>query len=196
MSPKAIKFSIITLFVLVLISLGLNIYLILQLMRSRQQAILLVNTYKPAVQNALKQMDGELASFQESTVEFDVKIEQNFPVNIDIPINESIEIPISMTVPIKDEFESTIMMDPFQTGLAIPVDVVVPVDVEVPIDVVIPVEVDRTVPISTSIPLNLNFPVAIEVSDTDIAPYIEQLRKGLAASEQFIEQATAHLDRE
>ena len=187
MSPKLLKLSIITLFILVFISLGLNWYLISQLLRVRQQAINTVQELKPAAQNALVEVDRELAAFQESTIAFNVDIEQDFPIEMDIPIQEVVQVPISVTLPIKQEFETTIMIDPLQTGFQIPVDVVVPVDVEVPIDVVVPIEIDRTIPISTSIPLNLDFPIAIEVSDTDLVVYIERLREGLAGAKEYIE---------
>ena len=190
MSPKSLKVSIIILFILVFISLGLNWYLISQLRRARQQAINTVQEFKPVAQNALEEVDRELAAFQESTVAFNVDINQDVPIQMEIPINEVVQVPISVTLPIKQEFETTITVDPLQSGLAIPVDVVVPVDLEVPIDVTIPIEIDRTIPISTSIPLDLDFPIAIEVSDTDLVGYIERLRKGLAGAQEYIQQIT------
>jgi hypothetical protein len=190
MSPKSLKFSIIILFILVFISLGLNWYLISQLLRARQQAIDTVQAFKPVAQNALAEVDRELAAFQESTIAFTVDVKQDFPIQMEIPINEVVQIPISVTLPIKQEFETTISVDPLQTGLEIPVDVVVPVDVEVPIDVTVPIEIDRTIPISTSIPLDLDFPIAIAVSDTDLVAYIERLREGLAGAREYIEQLT------
>ena len=195
MSPKSLKVSIITLFILVFISLGLNLYLILQLVRVRQQAINTVQEFKPVAQNVLTEVDRELTEFQESTIAFNVDIKQDFPIQMAIPINEIVQIPISVTLPIQQEFETTIIMDPLQTGLEIPVDVVVPVDVEVPIDMIIPIEIDRTVPISTTIPLDLDLPIAIEVSDTDLADYIEQLRQGLAGAQEYIEQITTGIEQ-
>ena len=194
MSPKALKASIIILFVLVFISLGLNWYLISQLLSARRQATELVQEFKPAAQNALSTVATELETFEESTIEFNVEIDQEFPVEVEIPINENVEIPITTTIPIKQEFETTILMDPLQTGFDIPVDVVVPVDVEVPIDVVVPISVERTIPISTSIPLKLDFPIAIEVSKTELVKYIEQIRQGIASSEAFIERVTAEIE--
>lgn len=194
MSPKALKASIIILFILVFVSLGLNWYLITQLLSARQQARELVQEFKPAAQDALSTVAAELETFEESTIEFNVEIDQEFPVEVEIPINESLEIPITTTIPIKQEFETTILMDPLQTGLEIPVDVVVPVDVEVPIDVVVPISVERTIPISTSIPLELDFPIIIEVSETDLVKYIEQIRQGIASSEAFIERITADIE--
>lgn len=194
MSTKGLKISIVILFILVFVSLGLNWYLIIQLSSARRQAIALVQEFKPAAQNALSTVDTELGTFEESTIEFNVEINQDFPVDVEIPIDETVKVPISTTIPIKQEFETTILMDPLQSGLEIPVDVVVPVDVEVPVDVVVPISVKQTIPIATNIPLNLDVPIMIKVSETDLVTYIQQLRQGIAASKAFIEEVTAEFE--
>ncbi len=187
-SPAALKVIIITLFGLVLASLALNWYLISQLLAVRNQALNTIQTVKPMAQNALQQADEELASFQNSTLEFNVTIDQELPINVEIPFNESIEIPIDVTIPINQQIETTVMMDPFQAGLEIPVDINVPVDVEVPINMVFPVEIDCTIPISTNVPINLNVPININVADTDLTQYIQQLREGLASLNESLDE--------
>lgn len=195
MSTKGLKISIVILFILVFVSLGLNWYLISQLSSARQQAIAFVQEFKPAANNALSTVSTELETFEESTIEFNVEINQDFPVEVEIPIDETVEVPIAVTIPIKQEFETTILMDPLQTGLEIPVDVVVPVDVEVPVDVIVPISVEQTIPIATNIPLDLDVPIMIKVSETDLVTYIEQLRQGIAASEAFINEVTARIEQ-
>jgi|GEM_PF-1669393 len=194
MSTKGLKISIVILFILVFVSLGLNWYLIIQLSNARRQVIAFVQEFKPAAQNTLSTVDTELGAFEESTIEFNVAINQDFPVDVEIPIDEIVEVPISTTIPIKQEFETTILMDPLQSGLEIPVDVVVPVDVEVPVDVVVPISVKQTIPIAANIPLNLDVPIMIKVSETDLVTYIQQLRQGIAASKAFIEEVTAEFE--
>jgi len=191
---RALKISVVVLFVLVFISLGLNWYLISQLMAAQQQARAFVREVKPTVQNALTQTGQELESLQGSSIEFNVEIQEEFPVQIEVPFNETIDVPVQMTIPIEENIETTVMMDPFQSGLEIPVDINVPIDLEVPIDTVIPVAIERTIPISTSVPVELDLPVAIKLSDTDLAQYIEQLRSGLAASGEFIDRAAAEIE--
>lgn len=194
MSIKGLKASIIILFILVFVSLGLNWYLISQLLRTRREAIAFIQEVKPVAQGTLSTVATELQSFEESTIEFKVEINQDFPVEVEIPLDEALEIPIAVTVPIRQEFETTILMDPLQAGLEIPVDIMVPVDVEVPIDVVVPISVKRTIPITTNIPLDLDFPIMIKVSETNLVTYIEQLRQGIAASEAFIDQITVDIE--
>jgi hypothetical protein len=111
-------------------------------------------------------------------------VQQEFPVQVEVPFNESLEVPIQATIPISQEIQTTILLDPFQAGLNIPTDVTVPVNLDVPIDLSIPVSIDRTIPISTSVPLDLNVPIAIQISDTELAPYLERLRAGLGSLEE------------
>ncbi len=188
MSPATLKIIITTLFVLVLASLALNWYLISQLLAVRDQALGTIQTIKPMAQNALQQADEELASFQDSTLEFNVAIDQELPINVEIPFNESIEIPIDVTIPINQQIETTVMMAPFQSGLEIPVDINVPVEVEVPIKMVFPVEIDRTIPISTNVPIKLKVPININVADTDLSQYVKQLRTGLASLNESLDE--------
>lgn len=191
---RGIKLSIFILFALVLISLGLNVYLILQLLRLQEQTQSFAREVRPVLKETLTEAISDLEEIQNSTVEFEVKIDNEFPVDVEIPINERIEFPIEMVVPIQQEINTTIMMTLFDGGLEVPVDVDVPVDVEVPIDVVVPVEIDQSVPISTTIPVNVDFPVAIVVNETDLATYIEQLRRALTAFEATADQLLLDLE--
>jgi len=189
-SPVALKLMILILFLLVFFSLGLNWYLITQLLQARQQALGLVQEFKPVAQDTLEQVDSDLADFQTATFEFQVEIDQQLPIAAEIPFNETIDVPIKATIPIKQQIQTTIMLDPFQAGLEIPTDIDVPVEVEVPIDMVVPVKIERTVPISTVVPINLDVPVIIDIGDTELVGYIEKLRQGLDRLNASLEQAT------
>ena len=193
-SPGTLKIIIIILFTLVFISLGLNGYLIAQWVQTRQQVIQTVQQFSPVARDALTRADTELEAFQNSTLEFVVKIDQELPIDVEIPINKRVEVPINVTVPISKEIQTTVMMDPFQAGLEIPVDINVPVNVEVPIDVVLPVEIDETIPISTTVPVKLDVPIAVDINDTDLVPYIEQLRQGISALGDSLNQMISGLE--
>jgi hypothetical protein len=172
------------LFILVIISLGLNIYLIWQLSRLEQQT----RQMGPVFQQALNQTADNLASFQQSTIKFDVKLKQNFPIQAEIPFKETIDVPLKLTIPISQEIKTTLKIDLLKTGTAIPIDVVVPINLEVPIDTTVPVALDRTIPISTTVPLNLNVPVSIPINKTDLAGYLEQLQTNLKTFSQGLTQ--------
>jgi hypothetical protein len=191
---KTSKVLFVILFILVLVSLGLNGFLLWQLQQARQQAQGVVRTVGPQIQEVLEQTIADLETFQESTIAFDVQVNENFPVEVDIPFKETIEVPIQLTVPIQEEINTTILIDPLKTGQGIPVDVTVPVDLEIPIDTTIPVSIDRTIPISTSVPLDLDVPIAIELGDTELADYIERLRDSLASFGPALEQALSEME--
>jgi len=188
---NTIKTVIVILFILVFLSLGLNLYLYWQLLRAQQAAQTLI----PEVQQILAQAATDVESFQNSTFEFEIEIDQEFPVDVEIPIQETVEVPIQMTVPIQQEFETTIELDPFGTGSGIQMPVKVPVDVEVPLDVVVPVAIDQTIPISTTIPLDITLPVAIEVNKTGLATSVEQLHSALVSFNQFFDAILVDIHR-
>lgn len=183
---RGAKISIVVLFILVLLSLGLNGYLIWQWLTFQQQTQQTVQTYQMLASEGLAQAIADLESFEQATIQFEIEVQQEFPVQVEIPFQETIEVPIQTTIPINQEIQTTIMLDPFQAGLAIPTDITVPVDMEFPIDLTIPVSVDRTIPISTSVPLDLSVPIAIEIGETELAPYLERLRLSLESFEQSL----------
>jgi hypothetical protein len=181
---KTAKSLLTVLFILVIVSLGLNLYLIWQLSRLEQQA----RQMGPVVQQSLTQAADDLASFQQSTIKFDVKLKQEFPIQADIPFKETIDVPIKLTVPISQEIKTTIMLDLLKTGTGIPINIAVPINLDVPIDTTVPVVIDRTIPISTTVPLDLNVPVAIPIAKTDLAGYIEKLGTNLKSFNQAVDQ--------
>jgi hypothetical protein len=190
---KTAKVILVILFILICVSLGLNGFLLWKLYSFEQQAQTTVRNLVPIAQESLDQTVADLEAFQESTIEFDLQVKQDFPVKVDIPFNETIEVPIQLTLPISQEINTTILLDPLQTGIGIPVDVTVPVDMEVPIDVSIPVSIDRTIPVSTTVPLDLDVPISIAINDTELAGYIERLRASLVDFEAFFDQVLSEV---
>ncbi|MEM7342698.1 MAG: hypothetical protein AAF485_00515 [Chloroflexota bacterium] len=190
-STSKILFTI--LFILVIISIGLNIFLITRLLAVQEQARVVVRDFGPNVQESLTQTITDLETFEESTISFEIDVQQEIPVSAEIPFNERIDIPIDVTIPIKQEVETTIFMDPLQTGLDIPVDVKVPVDIEIPVDLTIPIEIERTIPIETSVPLDLTIPLMIEVAETEVVGYVEQLRGGLTSLNVWVGDVLAEV---
>ena len=161
-----VKTLFIILFVLVIISLGLNLYLVWQLQQARQEVKAVVQEVGPGVQKSLEQTIADLETFRNTTLEFKVAVDEEFPVEAQIPFKETIEVPIKLTVPIKQNIDTTIVIDVLGKGL--PVDVSVPVDVEVPIDTTITVPIDRTIDVSTTVPLKLDVPIALEIGETEV----------------------------
>jgi hypothetical protein len=191
---RSVKYSLIILFILVFFSIALNIYLLYYLTSLRRQALEVAREMGPVVQESLGLADAELETFQQSTIDFEIKIDQELPVQVEIPLNETLEIPIQTSVPISATIETTVMMDPFQAGLEIPVDINVPIDLELPVDVVVPIPISRTIPLSTSVPVKLDLPIAIKVSETPLVGYIEDIRTALASFNQWLNETVSGLE--
>ena len=185
---KTAKVILVILFILIFLSLGLNGFLLWKLYSFEQQARATAQNVGPVLQESLAQAITDLETLQEATIEFDVQINEEFPVQAEIPIKEILEVPIQLEIPISQEIKTTVLLDPLQTGLSVPVDVTVPVDMKVPIDVSIPVAIDRTIPVSTTVPLDLNVPISIAIGDTELAGYIERLRNSLVDFDAFLEK--------
>lgn len=183
---KSAKIFMGLLFVLVLLSLTLNGLLLWQWWTFQQQAMQAIQRFNPVINEGLSQAIADMQEFEQSTVEFNIEVSQNIPIDTEIPFNETLEVPINTTIPIQQQIATTIMIDPLQSGLEIPVDINVPVDIEVPVDMSIPITVDRTIPISTNIPLNMTVPISIKISETELAPYLERLRLALESLEQTL----------
>jgi hypothetical protein len=181
---KTAKTVVTILFILVVISLALNGYLVWRLWQFEQQARRVAAEVGPMAQQALSQTADDLASFQNAKIKTTVQIKDEFPIQATIPFKETIDVPIKLTLPISQQINTTILLDPFKTGAGIPVDVNVPINLEIPIDTSVPVVIDRTIPISTTVPLNLDVPVVVAVGDTELAGYIQRLRDNLSAFSQ------------
>jgi hypothetical protein len=180
-------------FILICVSLGLNGFLLWKLYSFEQQARATARNVAPVFQESLAQAITDLEALQASTIEFDVQVNEEFPVQAEIPIKETLEVPIQLEIPISQEIKTTVLLDPLQTGLSVPVDVTVPVDMKVPIDVSIPVSIDRTIPVSTTVPLDLDVPISIAIGDTELADYIERLRSSLVDFGTFLEKVLAEI---
>ncbi|RME78802.1 MAG: hypothetical protein D6784_01920 [Chloroflexi bacterium] len=187
--PKPLKIHLIILYSLLALSLLLNFLLLWQWWQFRRQALQVVQTVQPVVQQGLAQAVSDLQAFEQSTIHFDVALNQPVPVQAEIPLRQSLDVPIQTTVPIRQNIQTTVMIDPLGTGLTVPVDINAPIDLEVPIDTVVPVSIDQTFPVSTTVSMDLTVPVDIRVAETDLAGYIARLRATLQALEQVVSGA-------
>ena len=188
---RGLKFTLVLLFVLVLVSIGISLFLLWQLVQLRQQAMDTINRLEPQLEIAFDQTDTRLEEFQQSTLTFNVEVDEMIPVRADVPFNETVEIPVQITIPIEESFETIITLNAL--GAEIPVPVVVPVVMEFPIDEVVTVTISRTIPISTSVPLSLAMPVQIDVGETELAPYLQELRQGLDAMKETINETISSI---
>jgi hypothetical protein len=121
-----------------------------------------VSQLAEAVQNAKQQQ-----------IRYDMPIDQEVPVNIDVPIRRDLTVPVNIDVPIKQQITV-----PVDTGLGI-VNIPVALDTSVPISTSVPIEFDQTVNISTTVPIRLNLPVQIDLGSGQVGSYLDRLYAAL-----------------
>jgi len=186
------RFVIVLLFVLVLLSLALNGYLVWQWLTFRAQAQALADRAeglrRPALE-AIARLREELQGVGDLAFEYNVQIDENLPVDAVVPFHERLEVPIQYTVPISQEIFTTLDLQIPQLGVNLPVEVAVPVQLQVPIDFTVPVEIDREVPVHTTVPISLEVPIVIDLADVGLARYVELLDRGLADLEEALADA-------
>ena len=125
-----------------------------------------------------------LRTFGDSTISFDVTIDEVIPIDTEVVIDRTVEVPIKTTIPINQSFDTTIRID---TPLGeVPVDVTVPVDVEVPVDLVVDIPINETVPIRDEFPVQLDVPISIVVRETELAELTDSLAAGLESLQDML----------
>ncbi|MEO7911287.1 MAG: hypothetical protein ABIV47_16710 [Roseiflexaceae bacterium] len=104
---------------------------------------------------------------------YNVPIDQELPINIDVPFKRDLTVPINIDVPIKQQITV-----PIDTGLGV-VNIPVSLDTTVPISASVPIAFDQTVNISTTVPIQLNLPVQIDLGSGQVGGYLDQLYAAL-----------------
>lgn len=125
-----------------------------------------------------------LREFGESTIEFDVAIDEVIPIDTEVVIDRTVEVPINTELPINLDFETTVEVDtPIGT---FPLDISVPVDETVPIDITVDVPINESIPVQDEFPVQLEVPIAIDVADTELAGLTESLATGLESLQELL----------
>jgi EmrB/QacA subfamily drug resistance transporter len=140
---------------------------------------------EPQVSEGVEQAITGLREFGDSTIEFDLAVDEVIPVQTDIVIDRVVEVPIKTSIPINETFDTTIEVDT-PLGFTVPLDVTVPVDIEVPVDLVVEIPINETVAIDEEFPVKLDVPISIEVRETELANLTDSLAAGLASLQDVL----------
>lgn len=125
-----------------------------------------------------------LREFGDSTIAFDVNIDEVIPIDTEVVIRRTVEVPIVTEIPINETIDTTITID---TPLGdLPLDITVPVDIVVPIDLTVDIPIDETVPVQDEFPVQLDVPIAIVVRDTELANLTDSLANGLESLQDVL----------
>jgi EmrB/QacA subfamily drug resistance transporter len=140
---------------------------------------------EPQVSAGVEEAIAGLRSFGNSTLSFDVNIDEVIPIDTEVVIRRTVQVPIKTSIPIRETIETTIEIDT-RLGFNVPIDVTVPVDLEVPIDLVVDIPIDETVPINEEFAVQLDVPIDIDVSETELANLTDSLAAGLESLQDVL----------
>ena len=129
------------------------------------------------VRNTLREQIDQLASAvtaaKSNRMTYTIAIDQQLPINIDVPIQRSLEVPVNTEVRIQQNIEL-----PVETALG-NFTIPVPIDANIPISTTVPIAFDQTVTISTTVPIKLDVPIQIDLGSEQVAPLLDRLREKL-----------------
>ena len=148
---------------LVIISLILNLVLLYALNLARLTAI-----------EALGRAEAMVDSLTNKVIVYDLVVNQAVPIKTNVPVNRTVEIPINTVIPIDQ-----VLRVPLQTPAGERI-LDVPVKTDFPISLVVPVDFNETIPIDTVVQLNATIPIEIDVAQTPLAGYLQQIKMDLA----------------
>lgn len=153
---------VITLALLLLISLALHAWTITTLLNIRQ-----------AARTEMLALTSEIAAARADTIELEVPINQRFPVNTIVEVEEELVVPVDTTVNINQQVSFPITTPFGNTMIALPIQATVPVSTT------IPVTINETFPISTEVLIDMRMPISLPINETPIGGYLEQLQQRL-----------------
>jgi hypothetical protein len=130
-----------------------------------------------SVRATLRDEVGRLAEAVQATkqqqLRYDLPIDQQVPIDVDVPIKRELTVPINTSVQIKQDITL-----PIDTGLGV-INIPVPIDATVPVSTTVPIAIDQTVNISTTVPIRLNLPVRIDMGGGQLGGYLDRLYAAL-----------------
>jgi hypothetical protein len=142
-------FDYYVLWLAVIISLGINIYLIRVLQQARLQVGVAASSAAQAV--------GDLRT---TALDYTVPIRETLPVSFTVSYRQNFTVPISTTIPI-----NVVITVPLKTPLGtFPINV--PVVTDIPINLKPTVPLSLSVPVSVTVPISVSVPIHIDLSQT------------------------------
>jgi len=164
-----LRIGVILLYPLVLLSLGLNVVLIMELLKIRDSAF-----------DSLDQVVAMVSDIENEVISIPIHIDEEFPVNVSVPFEYSATFPVNTQVPIV-----TTLVVPFDI-MGKTIDIQVPVDMSVPVNLEVPVYLQKTFDINTTVPVKMDLSVDFRLADTPIPAYFDALRQAI---EKLTEQS-------
>jgi hypothetical protein len=144
-------------------SLAANVWLVNTLLQIQQQ----VTSARLQLAQGLTQAATGVSTVELGTVEYTIHVDEDIPLNIAVPISDTLTVPISHTVRVNS---AAVVNLPLIGRQSIPFSVNVPVD----LDVVIPIS--RTYTVSDTVPILFDVPISIALDDTPLGSLKSDIR--------------------
>ncbi len=146
--------------------IAFNLYLVRTLLEVRNRAVTLVSTFTG-------EASLEVTKLQAATFDYTVQVEQDIPLNLSVPIDQSVDFPFRATIPI-----STVVTIPIDTPLgSFPINL--PIVTTVPISLTAQVPIHLSVPVSQLVPVRMDIPIEIRIADTPLSGLLDTLQLSL-----------------
>jgi len=197
------------LWLLVLVSLGLNVFLFVTLNNIRNQARTQVEAAGERLQ-AVEVGAFELPVHIDETLPisftvpfsdtFVVPISATIPVSASVPFSETIDVPINTNIPINATISvplpaignipipiPIVTNIPVNLDVQVPISRTIPVELDIPVDLIIEVPVESQVPIETEVPVQFDFPVTLPLEDMGLQQLIQQVQAALDSLIRLLE---------
>lgn len=158
------------LWVIALTSLALNALLINTLLGARRQ-----------VAEAIGVVAQGLGELRAARFTYVVQVDQEVPVDLNVPIRDTLRVPIDTVVPFNTQLQVPIELPFLGTRI-----VNVPVQTTVPVQLDLEVPLNLDVPISATVPVRFALPVQISLADTP-------LDAALAQPQSYLDDLAAEL---
>jgi hypothetical protein len=157
------------LWLFVIVSLGINVYLIRVLLQARQQVGIAASSAAVAV-----------GGLRTTALDYTVPIRETLPVSFTVSYRQSVTVPISTTIPINVQ-----LTVPLRTPLGtFPINV--PVVTDIPINLQPTVPLSLSVPVSVTVPIAVDVPIHIDLSQT-------ALNDSLLGAQKYLNEVAAGL---
>ncbi len=139
----------------------------------------------PTVSAGLDEAILGLETFENSTLEFIVNIDEMVVIDTEVVIDRVLDVPIRETIPINQTIDTTIEVDG-PLGVTIPLDVSVPVNLNVPIELDVSIPINETIPVSAEVPVKLDVPITVNIAETQLADLASSLGAGLRTFRELL----------
>lgn len=160
---RDIPYGYIALWVIVILSLLLNVLMLRQVLLARQIA-------RQSVSDAVE-LIGTLRS---QTISYNVVVDEELLIDTDMPVNETIPVVIDQTIPI-----DMVVTVPVDTVLFGTIDLDVPINADIPVYLEQPITIDQTFRITTTVPVFFEVPIEVKIENTPAADLLTDLQDRL-----------------